>query len=105
MVNVFTGFFNEVGEPVNTSITEYSVKHDTRWTLFTTNYDRCLEVFWEENVRIVLDTEFRDKSGSFSSEGTLRPDHFIYSFRSELQILIEGRPGRLRLVKLHGSTT
>ena len=31
--------------------------------------------------------------------------HGAASFGSELQSLREGRPGRLRLVKLHGSTT
>ncbi|MFY9873689.1 MAG: hypothetical protein WAK17_28615 [Candidatus Nitrosopolaris sp.] len=33
----------------------------------------------------------------------LHADNFLYSFGSELQSLREGRPGRLRLVKLHGS--
>jgi hypothetical protein len=85
MVNVFTGFFNAVGEAVNTPRSGYSVKHDTSWTLFTTNYDRCLEAFWRENVQIVLDTGFRDKSGYPSSDGTLKPDYFLNSFGSELE--------------------
>jgi hypothetical protein len=105
MVNVFTSFFNAVGEAVNTPSGNSSIKYDTRWTLFTTNYDRCLEAFWREDVRIALDTGFRDKNGSISSNGTLHPDHFLYSFGSELQFLRGGRPGRLRLVKLHGSVT
>jgi hypothetical protein len=105
MVNVFTGFFNAIGEIVNTPSTGHRVKHDTRWTLFTTNYDRCLEAFWRENVRIVLDTGFRDEGGSLGTDGTLHADHFLHSSGSELQFLRHGRPGRLRLVKLHGSTT
>lgn len=60
---------------------------------------------WRENVRIVLDTGFRDKNGSISTEGTLRADNFLYSFGGDLQFQRVGRPGRLRLVKLHGSTT
>jgi hypothetical protein len=56
-------------------------------------------------VRIALDTGFRDKNGSFGGNESLHPDHFLYSFGSELQFLRGGRPGRLRLVKLHGSVT
>ena len=104
MVNVFTGFFNTIGEAVNSPDGHDSVKYDTRWTLFTTNYDRCLEAFWRENVRITLDTGFRDRNGLIGTDA-LHADNFLYSFGSELQFLREGRPGRLRLVKLHGSTT
>ena len=60
---------------------------------------------WREDVRIALDTGFRDKNGSLGDNDTLHPDHFLYSFGSELQFLRGGRPGRLRLVKLHGSVT
>jgi hypothetical protein len=95
MVSVFTSFFNAVGEEMNTPYNGYSVRHDTRWTLFTTNYDRCLEALWSENVRIVLDTGFRDKNGSFSTDGTLHADHFLHSSGSELQFLRDGRSGRL----------
>jgi hypothetical protein len=63
------------------------------------------EAFWRENVLIALDTGFRDKNGSFSNNESLHPDHFLYSFGSKLQFLRGGRPGRLRLVKLHGSVT
>jgi SIR2-like domain len=104
MENVFTGFFNTIGEAVN-SPDGHSIKYDTMWTLFTTNYDRCLEAFWRENVRVELDTGFRDKRGLLSTDGTLHADNFLYSFGGELQFLRVGRPGRLRLVKLHGSTT
>jgi hypothetical protein len=96
MEDVFTGFFNTIGETVN-SPDGHSVKHDTRWTLFTTNYDRCLEAFWRENVRITLDTGFRDKSGVISPDGTLHADNFLHSFGGELQFQRVGRSGRLRL--------
>jgi SIR2-like domain len=104
MEDVFTGIFNTMGDAVN-SPDGHSVKHDTRWTLFTTNYDRCFEAFWREKVGITLDTGFRDRNGSVSTDGTLHADNFLYSAGRELQFLRGGRPGRLRLVKLHGSTT
>ena len=58
----------------------------------------------DKNVQIELDTGFRDKNGSLSIDGILKPDYFLYSFGSQLQFLKDG-PTRLRLVKLHGSTT
>jgi hypothetical protein len=70
----------------------------------TTNYDRCLEAFWRENVRVTLDTGFRDKTRTVSTDGTLHAEYFLYSGGSKLQFASDAT-GRLRLVKLHGSTT
>jgi hypothetical protein len=66
-----------------------------------------MQVFWRENVQIVLDTGLLDKNGSISNNGngTLHPDHFLHSFGSELQFLRDRHPAHLRLVKLHGSVT
>jgi hypothetical protein len=87
MVDVFTGFFNTIGEAVNshTHSDDHSVRYDTRWTLFTINYDRCLEAFWREDMRVTLDTGFRDKTGIVSTNGTLHADYFLYSGGSKLQ--------------------
>jgi NAD-dependent SIR2 family protein deacetylase len=104
MVTVYKSFFNSIGKATDAPTSSYDVKYDNRWTLFTTNYDRCLEAFWRENVLIKLDTGFRDKNGSINNNGTLYPDYFLYSFGSELPFLKNGI-GYLRLVKLHGSTT
>lgn len=106
LVNVYTSFFDVIGESVKAPQTFPKVRHDGSWTLFTTNYDRCLEAFWRENIQIELDTGFRDKNGSISGDGNgkLQADQFLYTVGSKLQFLKEGL-GHFRLVKLHGSVT
>ena len=102
--NVYKNFFDVIGESVEAPHPSAKVRHDCNWTLFTTNYDRCLEAFWRENVQIGLDTGFRDKNGSISGEGKLQADQFLYTVGSKLQFL-KNAPSHLRLVKLHGSVT
>jgi hypothetical protein len=65
--------------------TYVKVKYDIGWTLFTTNYDRCLEKFWRGDAKVKLDTGFRD--------GVLDASSFVHPF------------GDIRLMKLHGSTS
>jgi hypothetical protein len=98
MVNTYTNFFNIISNTTNAPQTSSNLKYDNRWTLFTTNYDRCLEAFWRENFRVSLDTGFRGKDGTLSS------DHFLYTYGSQVSSLrnVSGNP---RLVKLHGSIT
>jgi hypothetical protein len=102
--NVYKDFFNAIGESLEAQRQSTSVRYDDNWTLFTTNYDRCLEAFWRENVQIKLDTGFRDKNGSISVDGKLQADQFLHTVGSSLQFLKDA-PSHLRLVKLHGSIT
>jgi len=73
-----------------------SVKYSQSWTLFTTNYDNNLETFWREDVPGVnLETCFEDN-------GCFYPDFFL---RCAGNTICNGPGGKLRLVKLHGSTS
>jgi len=102
---VYYDFFNSISDAFGDGNSlSGGVRYFPGWTLFTTNYDRCLEAFWRDDARALLDTGFRDDNGSLSLRGTLRPDHFIYSHGSTLQFARQGA-SNLRLVKLHGSTT
>lgn len=73
-------------------------KYDYNWTLFTTNYDRCLELFWDNAL---VDTKHKLDSGF--SERFLDSDWFLHHIGSKFNYL---QPrGWLRLIKLHGSTS
>jgi len=62
-------------------------KYCTTWTMFTTNYDTCLEHYWREEARVTLNTGFSFQDSRRVS--VLTPDLFSN----------EG----LKLLKLHGS--
>jgi len=61
--------------------------HYCTWTIFTTNYDTCLEYYWRQVVRAPLNTGFRVDEAR--NTWVLNPDSFQ-------------REG-LRLIKIHGS--
>jgi hypothetical protein len=84
-------FFSQIQETTRSSSsqthrTRGDVKYCT-WTIFTTNYDTCLEYFWREYVRTDTYTGFR------------------YDERRRAQILDNSykRGNEINLVKLHGS--
>ena len=106
MITTYKEFFNIISNHVNNQLnSDKPVKYDTRWTLFTTNYDRCLEAFWRDDMQINLDTGFRKDETSFdSAKCTLNADNFLCSFGGSLQFQKTCHT-RLRLVKLHGSVT
>lgn len=106
MVDTYTSFFNAIAEASQAPLTTPSnIKYDNRWTMFTTNYDRCLEAFWRENLRINLDTGFSRSTDMGSAEYIFKPDNFLYSYGSEIPPLKNVPGSSPRLVKLHGSIT
>jgi len=96
---VYSHFFNSLADasgdaPANSR--DLKVKYSYSWTLFTTNYDNNLETFWREDViGVTLDT-------CFNGNGCLYPDFFL---RCAGNTVCNGPGGKLRLVKLHGSTS
>ncbi len=100
IVNVYTSFFRNLDQeggigPPATSGLEF--KYDYNWTFFTTNYDRCLEFFWDNAL---VDTKQKLDSGF--SERFLDSDWFLHHLGSKFNYL---QRGGLRLIKLHGSTS
>lgn len=93
---VYSHFFNSVsnaldGVPTHSNT---STKYDENWTIFTTNYDLCLETFWRDHTDIDLFTGFRRQEFS--------PNYFLYYSGSDLLNRNTGH-AVMRLVKLHGS--
>jgi hypothetical protein len=93
---VYSNFFNNIsnaleGVPIHRNT---NTKYDENWTIFTTNYDLCLETFWRDYEGIDLFTGFRRKEFS--------PNHFLYYSGSDLLNRNTGHDV-MRLVKLHGS--
>lgn len=95
--NVLKHFFNSIAEiltEINARSEDLQVKYSTDWTLFTTNYDRCLEVFWREDMR-------GPKLYTGFEQGKLLADTFLHAAANKVL-----QPyGNIRLVKLHGSTS
>ena len=46
----YSDFFNSIGNSFQGASLnpEGQVRYDDSWTIFTTNYDRCLEYFWRD---------------------------------------------------------
>jgi len=70
----------------NTHLSRGTVRYCT-WTIFTTNYDTCLEYFWRERVRANLYTGFR----------------YDQSRHTQVLDTVFKKTNDLTLVKLHGS--
>jgi len=87
---VYKDFFSKIA-----SISTSSTKHDdfsfSNWTMFTTNYDRCIEYFWRDYMEMPLYTGFTSQPGTIHE--VLRPETFRLP------------SDRVQLVKIHGSTT
>lgn len=95
--NVLKHFFNSISEiltETNARSEDLQVKYSTDWTLFTTNYDRCLEVFWREDMR-------GPKLYTGFEQDKLLADAFLHAAANK----VLPPHGGLRLVKLHGSTS
>jgi hypothetical protein len=63
--------------------------YSTRWRMFTTNYDTCLEYYWREIVRVGIDTGA--SPDNVRHVHTIRNEHFLDD------------NDELKLLKLHGS--
>lgn len=88
---VYTDFFTRLqGKILNTTARttgEVQFHYDYSWSLFTTNYDACLEIFFRGIAGIKIDTVIPNIQDM--NLGTLQ--------------LLQHQ-GKLRLIKLHGST-
>ena len=97
--DVYSHFFNSIADASGDAPAksrDLQVKYSCSWTLFTTNYDNNLETFWREDVSgVTLDT-------CFEENGCLSPNFFL---RCAGNAVCNGPGGRLRLVKLQGSTS
>jgi hypothetical protein len=103
IVNVYTSFFRNLHDegglnPIPSAESALKFKYDYNWTFFTTNYDRCIEFFWDSAL---LDTRGRLVRGFVDQDRFLDPDWFLKNFGNKYL----SAPGELRLVKLHGSTS
>jgi len=93
---VYQDFFNRVWHNTkNISNLTHHSRGDfsyCNWTIFTTNYDTCLEFYWREKARIRLNTGFGyDK---------VRRTHIL-----DPSLFYERPEDGLNLVKLHGSVS
>ena len=94
IAEIYKDFFNRLATESRiidgTCVQSQKHHYCPNWTIFTTNYDMCLESYWRNHVRPQrgLNTGFRlDESGS---RWILDPET-LFSY------------GRVRLLKLHGS--
>lgn len=95
IVGTYLTFFNEIGQRgYGDNSYRYKDKNyyfNSRWEMFTTNYDNALEVFWRDGIgQLELNTGF-DHDARTRTEA-LNPQRLL---RSDM----------LKLVKLHGSVT
>jgi hypothetical protein len=96
--DVYRDFFNRfcvetIFRPSPICQTRGKYKYCPTWTMFTTNYDTCLEYYWREIVRVPLNTGFEfDRARNTM---VLTP-HTLYDGY---------RPNEMRLLKLHGSVS
>lgn len=90
---VYQDFFNRIAIELGHG---YSRKEDyswnSNWSIFTTNYDTCLEYYWREVARVGIDTGFEHSRER--NVNTLNSRKF----------LIEDS-GVIQLFKLHGSVS
>lgn len=89
MRDVLSDFFNQIGFAGKIPDSFHGTAANNNWTLFTTNYDRCLEAFWREDVGVNLNTGFVPNG----PRNEQQPDSYIIP------------AGGIQLIKLHGSTT
>jgi hypothetical protein len=94
---VYQDFFNTVYDKTSrtssdTHRTKGNHKYCTTWSMFTTNYDLCLEYYWRQRAEISLNTGF--SFDTIKNRVILNPQNFLTDSRSS---------GRPKLIKLHGS--
>ena len=89
---VYKDFFNRLA--LESADAQYESKEDYtwfgNWTMFTTNYDTCLEYYWRDVVRVPVDTGFTNDPARKME--VLSPDKFLKS-----------KLGVPQLFKIHGS--
>jgi hypothetical protein len=96
--DVYRDFFNRLWvEATSRSsppcLTKGNYKYCQTWTMFTTNYDTCLEYYWREIVRVPLNTGFDFDRARNTMVST--PD-MLYEYP---------RRNEMKLLKLHGSVS
>lgn len=95
---VYRDFFNRLYKESETSRSDIFLRtrsghlYCNTWTMFTTNYDTCLEYYWRQVARVTLNTGFSVQEATRT--WVLNPDVLCEPDRSEL-----------RLLKLHGSVS
>ncbi len=88
---VYRDFFNRIAIELGGDYRKEGIyAYNTNWTIFTTNYDVCLEYYWRIAAGVDLDTNFMPDR--ITRNNILRPN----------SILAEP-PEILKLFKLHGS--
>jgi len=87
---VYKDFFQRIELESSPEKEQYPFAYNSNWTLFTTNYDLCLEYYFFEVAGIGIDTGF--EWNYRRKIGVLDP----------LKLLEEGT-GEIKLFKLHGS--
>ena len=98
LFQIYSNFFITITKGLNPapSIKSSDIPYDNLWTIFTTNYDICLETFWRDKYEIDIFTGFFKNGKEFA------PDNFFYSDKGEL-LNRTTQFQQLRLVKLHES--
>ncbi len=90
LFDVYGNFFTGAEKWSEAASTTNQIRYHREWTFFTTNYDRCLEVFWREHASVDIYTGF-DPS---VSKNILQVE----------KLLRHSQKGVPDLIKLHGST-
>jgi NAD-dependent SIR2 family protein deacetylase len=93
---IYTNFFNTISDGFTNTLQQEPLRHDRSWTIFTTNYDLCLETVWRDKYEIDVYTGFKYSGKKFS------PDYFLYYYKGEL-LDRSTHDIITRIVKLHGS--
>lgn len=96
VVQIYTSFFNTISAGFTNTLQKESLLHDRPWTIFTTNYDLCLETLWRDKYKIDIYTGFKNLGTKFA------PDYFLYHYKGEL-LYRSTHDNIVRIVKLHGS--
>ena len=94
----YSDFFNSIGNSFQGASLnpEGQVRYDDSWTIFTTNYDRCLEYFWRDCHKVDPFTGFYQKK--------FCPDIFLFHKKGG-DLNRNSLFNCMRIVKLHGSIT
>lgn len=93
---IYTNFFNTISEGFTPTLQQNPLPHDRTWSIFTTNYDLCLETVLRDKYEIDVYTGFKYSGKKFA------PDYFLYYYKGEL-LDRSVHDNIVRIVKLHGS--
>jgi len=87
---IYHDFFNRFALELGNYNENGKYAYNSNWTMFTTNYDLCLEYYWREVAHVAIDTGFDFER--VRNVTVLRP----YK-------LLQESTGLIQLFKLHGS--